>query len=113
MNSSVILLSGISLGTLILGLFAWRLTSSKPLIVNILFASAAFLITAYGIAIKHPGQLTFVMPLLAAMLLAGRAMGTYWRTFIRKERELSVPAHLLGSAAAICIFGTYVAFLNQ
>jgi hypothetical protein len=113
MNTSVILLSCISFGTLLLGLFAWQLTSSKPLILNILFASAAFLISAYGISIKHPGQLTFVMPFLVTMLIAGRALGIYWRTFFKGEHDLSVPAHLMGSATAICVVGTYVAFLNQ
>ena len=113
MNPSTLLLSFISLGTLLLGLFAWRLTSSKPLILNVLFASAAFLITAYGVAIRHPGPLTFVMPFLVTMLLAGRALGIYWRTFFKGEHDLSVPAHLMGSAAAICVVGTYVAFLNQ
>ena len=113
MNSSTFILSGISFGTLLLGLSAWRLTSSKPLILNILFASASFLIAAYGISIKHPGQLTFAMPFLVTMLLAGRALGIYWRTFFKGEHELRIPAHLMGSAAAICVVGTYVAFLNQ
>ena len=112
MNSSVILLSAISFATLLLGLCAWRLTSSKPLILNAAFASAAFLISAYGIASKQPGQLIFVMQFLVTMLLAGRAMGIYWRGFFKGERELRAPGHLIGSAVAICLLGTYVAFLN-
>jgi len=94
-------------------MFAWRLTSSRPLILNILFASAAFLISAYGIASHQPGQLTFVMPFLVTMLLAGRAFAIYWRTFFKGERDLRVPGHLMGSAVAVCMLGTYVAFLNQ
>jgi len=112
MNSSVLLLAGVSLGTLLLGLFAWRLTSSKPLILNVLFASAAFLLTAYGIATKQTGQLTFVMPFLVTMLLAGRAMGIYWRSLFKGESDLRIPAHLLGSATVICLLGTYVAFTS-
>ena len=113
MNPSVILLSGISLGTLLLGLLAWRLTSSKPLILNIVFASAAFLIAAYGIASHQPGPLTVIMPFLVTMLLAGRSLAIYWRTFRKGELELRVPAHLLGGAVAICLLGTCVGYFNQ
>ena len=112
MNTATILLSCISLGTLLLGLLAWRLTSSKPLILNMVFASFAFLIAAYAIAIKQPGQLTVVIPFFGSMLVAGRAGATYWRTFFRGEQELRAPSHLLGMAAAICIVGTAVAFAN-
>ena len=101
------------MATLLLGLCAWRLTSSKPLILNATFASAAFLISAYGIASKQPGQLIFVMPFLVTMLLAGRAIAIYWRGFFRGERELRAPGHLIGSAAVIGLAGTYVAFLSQ
>ena len=113
MNTTVLLLSFISLVTLILGLFAWRLTSSKPLILNMVFTSVAFLLAAYGIATKQPGPLTVIMPFLVTMLLAGRALGIYWRTFFKGELYLRAPAHLLGGAVAICTFGTCVAFLNH
>ena len=113
MNTTVFLLSGISLTTLLLGLFTWRLTSSKPIIFYSIFASVAFLLTAYGIATKQAGQLTFIMPFLVTMLLAGRALGVYWRTFFKGESELRMPAHLLGGAVAICTLGTCLAFFNQ
>jgi|GEM_PF-1869650 len=113
MNTTVLLLSGISLGTLLLGLLTWRLTSSKPIVFYSVFASAAFLLAAYGIATKQQGQLTVIMPFLVTMLLAGRALGVYWRTFFKGESELRVPAHLLGSSVAICTLGTCLAFFNQ
>jgi hypothetical protein len=113
MNTPVLLLSAISLGTLVLGLLAWRLTSSKPLILNVVFTSAAFLIAAYGIATQQPGPLTVIMPFLVTMLLAGRALGIYWRTFYRGESDLRAPAHLLGGAVAICSLGSWVAFLSH
>ena len=112
MNASVIFLSTVSLGTLLLGLYAWRLTSSRPLILNVLFASTAFLITAYGVASKQSSDLIFVMPFLVTMLLAGRTLGLYWRIFRQGEHQWSVPGHLLGSASVMCLAGTYVAFLN-
>ena len=79
----------------------FTLTSSKPLILNAAFASAAFLISAYGIATKQPGPLVFIMPFLVTMLLAGRAMGIYWRGYMKGERELLAPGHMIGGAAAI------------
>jgi len=113
MNTTVLLLTVISLATLLLGLFTWRLTSSKPIIFNSFFASAAFLLAAYGIATKQQEQLTVIMPFLVTMLLAGRALGIYWRTFFKGESELLMPAHLMGGAVAICTLGTCLAFLNQ
>ncbi len=112
MNTAVIVLSGISFLTLLLGLCAWRLTSSKPLILNAAFASAAFLISAYGIATKQPGPLVFIMPFLVTMLLAGRAMGIYWRGYMKGERELLAPGHMIGGAAAIGLLGSCVAFMS-
>jgi len=113
MTTPIIFLSLVSFSTLLLGIFAWQLTSSRPLIVNMLFGSASFLIGAYGLAIKHPGGLSFVIPFLAAMLLAGRALGTYWRAFFKGESALRVPSHLIGVAAALSVAGAVVAFVNQ
>ena len=112
MTASVYFLAAVSLATLLLGLNAWRLTSSRPLILNVLFASAAFLITAYGIASKQSSNLVFVMPFLVTMLLAGRALGFYWRIFFQGQREWRAAGHLLGSASVLCLAGSYVAFLN-
>ena len=112
MNSSSILLVSISFATLLLGLYAWRLTSSKPLILNMLFASAGFLISAYAIAMKQPTQMAFLMPFFVTMLLLGRAGGIYWRTLVRGEKELSLPSHLVGAAALISVVGTFVAYAN-
>ena len=113
MNASVIFLYAVSLGTLLLGLSAWRLTGSKPLVVLVLFASSGFLITGYGIAARQSGQLIFVMPYLVTMLLVGRSLGIYWRAYFKGERQLSAPGHLMGAASAMCLAGTCVAFLNQ
>jgi len=113
MTTPAILLSLISFATLLLGIYAWQLTSSRPLIVNMLFASAAFLIAAYAIVIKQPGELRFVIPFLASMLIAGRAVGTYWRVFVKGETALRVPSHLVGAAALLSIAGAVVAFVNM
>ena len=112
MNSSAIFLLAISFATLLLGLYAWRLTSSKPLILNMLFGSAGFLISAYAIAGKHPTQMAFLMPFFVTMLLFGRAGGIYWRTLMRGEKELTLPSHLVGAAALLSVVGTIVAFVN-
>lgn len=112
MSASVIFLLSVSLATLVIGLFAWRLTSSKPLILNMLFASVGFLLAAYGVASSQPGELPFVVPFLATMLVGGRALGTYWRAFAKGERELRAPSHLLGVASLMGIAGSAVAFAH-
>ena len=55
----------------------------------------------------------FVMPYLVTMLVVARALGISWRAYVKGERQLSVPGHLLGAASAICVAGTYVAFMNR
>ncbi len=112
MNPTAIVLAAVSLATLILGLFAWRLTSSRPLIINMLFGSAGFLISAYGFASKENTPMPLLIPFFITMLLAGRAAGISWRTFVRGEKELLMPSCLVGSAAAMCLAGTIVAFVN-
>jgi len=77
-----------------------------------LFGSAAFLIAAYGLASKQPGELRFIVPFLASMLIAGRAFGTYWRAFLKGEAALKVPSHLIGVAALLSMAGAVVAFVN-
>lgn len=112
MNPPVILLVCISFATLLLGLYAWRLTSSKPLILNMLFGSAGFLIAAYAVAMKQPTPMSFLMPFFITMLLIGRAGGIYWRTLVKGEKELTVPSHLVGATAVMAIAGTIVAYVN-
>lgn len=111
MNIASVLLVLISLATLLLGYFAWALTSSRPLIVNMLFASAAYLIAAYALATRDPGELKFVIPFFATMLLAGRAFGSYWRAFFKGEPELRTPSHLVGVAALLSGAGAVIAYV--
>jgi hypothetical protein len=113
MNSLVLLLSAVSLATMLLGLFAWRLTSSKPLIVNTLFASAAFLICAYGVSVRQPGPFTVAVPFLVTMLLAGRTLAMYWRGFHKHEQDLLVPGHLMAAATLMGLIGTSASFVSQ
>jgi hypothetical protein len=113
MNITSIFLSFVSLAILLLGLYAWRLTSSRPLIINMLFGSAGFLIAAYGFASGQRSQMCLVIPFFITMLIAGRALGVYWRTYFRGEKELRLPSHLVGAAAAVCMVGTVAAFLHQ
>lgn len=113
MNASVLFLYAVSLGTLLLGLSAWRLTSSRPLVVLVLFASTAFLIAGYGMNTRQLGHLIFVMPYLVTMLLVGRSLGIYWRAYFKGEQHLSAAGHFMGAASAMCLAGTFVAYLNQ
>lgn len=113
MNPTAIVLASVSLSTLVIGLFAWTLTSSKPLIINMLFGSVGFLIAAYGFASKQVTHMHIVIPFIITMLIAGRAIGIIWRTFVRGEKELLGASRLVGAAAAMCMVGTFVAFVNQ
>jgi hypothetical protein len=113
MNTPSILLSLVSLTTLVLGLYAWRLTSSRPIVFNGLFGSAGFLIVAYGFASRQTSALTLVIPFIITMLLAGRALGFYWRTLFKGEKELRLPSHLMGASAVMSMAGTVVAYMSQ
>jgi len=112
MNTTSIVLSLASLTTLILGLYAWRLTSSKPLIINMLFGSAGLLIAAYGFVAGNSSQMTVVIPFFITMLLTGRAVAISWRAYARGEKELLVPSSLVSGAAMACLAGTIIAYVN-
>jgi hypothetical protein len=108
MNSSAILLAVASLAVLILGLLAWRLTSSKSTLLNLLLASAFLLFAGYYIASGRQNDMNWLPSFLATMLCAGRAIGFLLRT--RKEPELTNPALLVTTASVIALVGTFVAY---
>jgi uncharacterized membrane protein (UPF0136 family) len=97
----------VSLFTLVATFFIWRDTTSRPSLINGVFASLALLITARLVSAHTNPDMAVGLPILAGMLLLGRGMGTWWRA--RKEPALKHPATLwlfagagsLGVAAAI------------
>lgn len=111
MTFTVVLLLTISLATLVAGFFAWRMTSSRPLLLNILFSSAAILIAAGYAGSRHNLQMSFIMPFLAAMLIAGRG-GAFFIRSRRAEPELRAPSLMLLGTAGFALIGAVAAFLH-
>ena len=108
MNSSSIFLIVASLLVLLLGVYAWRLTSSKSTLLNLLLSSAFLLFAGYYVAGGRSSDMNWLPSFLATMLCAGRALGFMIRS--RKEAELKQPALAVCAAAAIALIGTVVAF---
>src|SRR2546427_13186986 len=108
MNSVAILLICISFAVLALGFSAWKLTSSRSIILNTLLGSMGLLLSAYLVAIKIPAsdpkhQATFIIPFFVTMLFGGRGGGLWWRS--RKEPELRRVAVLLLAIAGLSLVG--------
>ena len=97
-----------SLIVLVLGIYAWRATSSKPTMLNLLVSSAFLLIAAYYVAHNRPSDMNWIPSFLATMLCAGRALGFLMRS--RKEPELIRPAILVSAATVVAAVGAAAAF---
>lgn len=101
------ILASASLGVLAFGLAAWRLTGSRPVFANVAFVTMALLVAAGSAHRYGANQWTATIAFLATMVMAGRALGTWARSW--KQTELISTAHCLLGATACCIAGMMVA----
>jgi uncharacterized membrane protein (UPF0136 family) len=109
MTPTVVLLIVISFLVLVLGFFAWRMTSSRGAIFATILCSAGLLLAGYHLAAKQNPQLGVIISFMAGMLLGGRGVGWFLRS--RKQQpELRQPSLLLIAASAICIVGAIAAY---
>jgi len=99
-----------SLLTLIIGLFAWRLTSSRSVIFLAFFGSAALLFSASLVQSGKEAELTFIIPFLVFALFSGRAIGFGVRS--REEIELRMPGILLASISLVALGVAVATFIN-
>lgn len=102
--------SVISLLTLLAGLAAWRLTSSRSVLFLSFFGSACLLFSAHFVQTGQEVQLTYFIPFMVFALFAGRAIGLGYRS--RKEEILRSPALFLGAAALLSLGTAVVTFVN-
>lgn len=105
------LLLAVSLGTLALGVEAWRLTSSRSVIFNTLLGSAGLLFASYFFATGQNLPLSYVLPFFVAMIFAGRAGGLWWRGR-EKEHELQRPAVIMFVIAALALGAASAAYIG-
>lgn len=96
-----LLLAAASLAVLVLGAWTLRLTANRGVLLNTMFASGALLYAAYQAAVRTQPEWALVLPFFATMLLAGCALGTWWRS--RREDELREPVGILAGAASVCL----------
>ena len=109
MTPAVILLIAVSLSVLVLSFCAWRLTSSRSVIFNGFFGSAAILFAAWFLEGRQQLQLACVIPFVVAMAFLGRGGALWWRS--RKgEATLRVPSMLLLAAAVLSFVGAVAAY---
>jgi peptidoglycan/LPS O-acetylase OafA/YrhL len=103
--------SAVSLATLVMGLFAWRLTSSRSVVFNTVLGSAGLLLAAYLVQSHQSMELSYIIPFLVFALFGGRAIGLGWRS--RKEQDLRSAATLLGAVSIICLTLASVTFMIE
>ncbi len=108
MPTASIVLVASSLIVLVFGFYAWRLTSSRPLIINILLSSAFLLISAYAMTDKSKHDFGFMLAFFATMLCGGRAVAYLWRS--RKETELWLPGLCVSAVTVAALIGTIAAY---
>lgn len=100
----------ISLLTLLAGLAAWRLTSSRSVMFLAFFGSACLLFSAHFVLTGQQTQLTYFIPFMVFALFAGRAIGLGYRS--RTEALLRLPSLFLGGAALLALGASLAAFLT-
>ena len=104
----------VSLAVLVMTLYIWRETSSRPSLFNGIFASLTLLISArLAMEGKQP-EMAVGLPILAGMLLLGRGTGTLIRS--RKEPELRLTAILwlvAAVASLACAAAVYLTFTRS
>ena len=82
----LVVLLTVSLAVLLITLYIWRETSSRPSLFNGIFASLTLLISGRMALAGTQPDMAVGLPLLAGMLLLGRGIGTLWRS--KKEPAL-------------------------
>jgi Na+-transporting NADH:ubiquinone oxidoreductase subunit NqrB len=94
MHPLAIAYSVISLLTLLFGLAAWWLTSSRSVAFLAFFGSACLLFAAHYVQTGTDIQLTYFVPFIVFALFGGRAIGLAYRSLA--EKPLRLPSLLLG-----------------
>jgi hypothetical protein len=97
-----------SLAVLALGVYAWRLTSSRGVMLNTMLGTLGLLMAAAQAGHPAASASMVMIPFLVTMLFGGRAIGTWWRS--RREKELRLPAQLMGAVAALALGATISAY---
>ena len=107
MTALSIVLLVISLAVLSLGARLLYVTGSRVVSTNVFFGSMLLLYAAYQATARHQKEWIVVLPFLATMLFAGRALGWWWRT--RKEADLREAARLLTAVTGLSFAATCAA----
>ncbi|MDP9291155.1 MAG: hypothetical protein M3O82_02190 [Verrucomicrobiota bacterium] len=108
MNLASTFLAAASLGAFLLSLFCWKLTSSRPTVLNLLLSAAFLFFGAYFAVSRRQVEFSYILPFFAAMLCGGRAVGFLLRS--RKERELLLPGLLVMAVAIDALIGAFLAY---
>ncbi len=111
MNSLSILLSISSLVVLVLGFFAWHLTSSRSLFGSVIFGTFGFMLAAFYAASHRNTQMIFVFPFFITMIFGGRAFAILVRS-LRGEKELRLPSTLLIGATTVSLAASLAAYFS-
>lgn len=110
MTPLVILLLAISVTVLIAGTYLWRITGSRSIFLNTMFATIGMMLAAYHVAGQRGIEWAIVLPFFATMLFGGRAIGTWLRS--RKEEQLRLPAQLMAGIAAMTLLATIAVYTS-
>lgn len=96
-----------------LSLAAWRLISSRSVVFNGLLSSLALLFAAYFAVARQERNLplTYIIPFVVGMAMAGRAIGLLMRVR-RGEAQLQKPGSYLLMAGGAAFAASAVAYFT-
>jgi hypothetical protein len=110
MTPLVILLLAMSLGVLLAGTYLWRITGSRSIFLNTMFATTCMMLAAYHVVGQRGLEWAVTLPFFASMLFGGRAIGTGWRS--RKEAQLRLPAQLMAGIAFMTLTASIAVYTS-
>ena len=111
MNTLSTILAISSLLVLVLGFYAWQLTSSRPMLGTVMFGTFGFMLAAYYAVSHRNTQMVFIISFFITMIFGGRAIAIFTRS-LRGERELRLPSTLLIGATAVSVAASVAAYLS-
>jgi hypothetical protein len=100
-----------SFTVLILGLWAYRLSAARSLIMNTLFGSFGMLFAAFQSHVRAQPEWSYVLPFLITMLFLGRAIGLSMR--VRSQPDLSASCRVIIAATLVSAVATTAAYLMK
>ena len=110
MTLTALMLLASSFGILILGGYAWFLTSSRSIVLNTIIGVFCMMFAASHASVREDAEWAVILPFFTTMLFAGRGLGIWLRS--EENVALRRPAQVMAIAAGLALIATITAWVT-